>query len=137
MTKTEKSFFNAARAMSELSDHPKYNIGCVVVMGHRIISSGRNSNIRCHAVQAKLDKEVFGCECPGKLHAEVDALLPLIKNKVDLSRASIYVYREYKNGMLACSRPCTRCMKLINQCGIKKIYYTINNGYCYENINKI
>ena len=137
MTKTEKSFFNAAKAMSELSDHPKYKVGCVVVIGHRIMSSGRNSNIRCHAVQAKLDKEMFGCECPGKVHSEVDALLPLIKSRVDLSKAYIYVYREHKNNTLACARPCSRCMKLIKQCGVKRIYYTSDDGYIREDLKNV
>ena len=132
ITKTERSFFNAAKAMSELSDHPKHKLGCVVVLGHRIVSSGKNSYTKCHALQAKLDKETFGCECPGRLHSEVDALLPLIKNNVDLSKASIYVHRQHKNGVLGLAKPCPRCMKLIKQCGIKKINYTIEGGYANE-----
>jgi deoxycytidylate deaminase len=132
MTKATRSFFNAARAVSELSDHPKQKLGCVVVLGHRIISSGKNSYTRCHAVQAKLDKETFGCECPGRIHSEVDALLPLIKNNVDLSRATLYVYRQHKDGTIGLAKPCSRCMKLIRQCGIKKINYTTEGGYASE-----
>ena len=131
MTKTERSFFRVARAVSELSDH-KVKIGCVVVNKHRVISSGFNSHIRCHKVQAMLDKESFGCDCPGKVHAETSALLPLIRDGVDLSRASIYVHREHKNGDLACARPCARCERLIKQCGIKKIYFTVDNGFVEE-----
>jgi deoxycytidylate deaminase len=132
ITKTERSFFNAAKAVSELSDHPQYKLGCVVVLGHRIVSSGKNSHTKCHALQAKLDKEMFGCECRGLLHSEVDALRPLINNNVDLSRASVYVYRQHKNGTLGLAKPCPRCMKLIKQCGIKKVYYTTEGGYANE-----
>ena len=135
ITKTERSFFKAAKAVSELSDHPRHKLGCVVVLGHRIVSSGKNSNTKCHALQAKLDKEVLGCECPGLLHSEVDALRPLINNKVDLSRASVYVYRQHKNGTLGLARPCPRCMKLIKQCGIKKVYYTTEGGFANEILN--
>ena len=133
ITKTNRSFFNAARAVSELSDH-KHKLGCVVVLGHRIISSGHNSKSKCHALQARLDKEMFGCESFGPLHAEVDALLSLIKKRVDLSRASIYIYREHKDGTPALAHPCSRCMGLIKRCGIKKIYYTTNDGYAVENV---
>lgn len=131
MTKTEKKFFNVAKAMSELSDH-RQRLGCAVVRGHRIISSGYNSQTKCHKVQAVLDKERFGCDCPGKLHAETAALLPLIKDGTNLNNASIYVYRAHKDGSLALARPCPSCEKLIRQCGIKKVYYTIENGIAEE-----
>lgn len=131
MTKTEKAMFRAAKAVSEMSDH-RAKIGCVVVNKHRIISSGFNSRTKCHKVQAILDKEIFGCDCPGKMHAETTALLPLIRDNVDLNRASIFVYRQHKDGTIACARPCARCERLIKQCGIKKIYFTVDNGFAEE-----
>jgi deoxycytidylate deaminase len=133
ITKTERSFFNAAKSVSELSDH-RHKLGCVVVLGHRIISSGRNSKTKCHKVQALMDKAMFGCESFGPVHAEVDALLPLIRKRVDLSRASLYIYREHKDGSTALAHPCARCMKLIKECGIKKIHYSTNDGYAVENV---
>lgn len=131
MTKTERAMFRAAKAVSEMSDH-KVKIGCVVVNKHRIISSGFNSHTKCHKIQAMLDKEKFGCDCPGKMHAETTALLPLIRNDVDLSNAAIFVYREHKDGSAACARPCARCEKLIKQCKIKKIYFSVENGFAEE-----
>ena len=131
MTKRERVHFNAAKAVAELSDH-KQKIGCVVTIGRRIISSGHNSKTKCHAVQAKMDKEMFGEESLGPLHAEVDALLPLVRRGTDLSNASIYVYREHKNGVLACARPCARCEQLIKECGIRRVHYTIENGIAEE-----
>lgn len=129
MTKRELTYFKAAKAVSELSDH-KHKIGCVVVDKHRIISSGHNSNTKCHALQAKLDMERHGCWCPGKLHAETAALLAL--RGQDLSRASIYIYREHKDGTYGMSKPCPSCEKLIRQAGIRHIYYTGNNSLIYE-----
>ena len=131
MTKSERAYFGAAKAVSELSDH-RVKVGCVVVNKHRVVSSGFNSNTKCHKVQAILDKETFGCECPGKMHAETAALLPLIRDGIDLSRASIFVYREHKNGVAACARPCARCERLIRQSGIKRIFYTVENGIAEE-----
>lgn len=126
------SYFNAAKAVSELSDHPSQKLGCVVVNKHKIISSGFNSNVKCHKIQAELDTKMFGECCPGKLHSEVSSLLPLIKSGVDLSKASIFVYRSHKDGSAAMAKPCKRCEHLIRQCKIKKIYYTIESGYAQE-----
>ena len=131
MTKRERAHFGAAKAVSELSDH-RIPVGAVVTMGSRIISSGSNSQSRCHGLQAKLDKEMFGDESRGPRHAELDALLPLIRRGVDLSNAALYVYRQHKNGTLACARPCSRCEKLIRSAGLKRIFYTVENGIAQE-----
>lgn len=130
--KTNKAYFRAAKAVSELSNYPRHKIGCVVVKGHRIISSSCNSATKCHPLQARLDSEKYGVECPGRVHAEISALLPLIRDKVDLSNASIYIFRQHKNGTLAMAKPCSSCQKVIKQLGIKKVFYSIENGYAVE-----
>ena len=134
MTKTHRAYFAAAKAVSGLSDHPDYKIGAIVVSKHRIISSGHNSDIKTHPLQKKYNKYRFTEEGHHKCHAELSALLPLIKNNVDLSNAYIYVYREHKNHHLACARPCPSCMKLIRDCGIKKVFYSTENGYAREDL---
>lgn len=131
LSKTDKSFFKSAQSVSMLSDH-RCRIGCIVVDKHRIISSGHNSNTKCHSIQAQIDTKHFNCFCTGKIHAETSALIPLLKSKEDYSRATIYTYREYKDGSLAMSRPCPRCMELIKQLGITKIKYTTEDGYASE-----
>lgn len=135
MTKKEIAYFSAAAAVAELSDHPHYKLGAVIVHKHRIVSSGYNSLTRCHPIQAKLDTEKYGEPCPGKRHAESDAIIPLLKNECNYSGAVIYVARILKNGHTAMARPCSSCEKLIRQLGIKKMYYTIPDGYAVERIN--
>lgn len=132
ISKTNKAYFRAAKAVSELSNHPRHKLGCVVVKGHRIISSSCNSATKCHPLQAKLDKEKYGVECPGRVHAEISALLPLIRDKVDLSGASIYIFRRHKDGTLAMAKPCSSCQKVIKQLGIRKVFYTTENSYKME-----
>lgn len=131
ISKSERAYFNAAKAISKLSDH-KQQLGCVVVNNHHIISSGHNSATKCHRLQAQIDKQYFGCDCMGPVHAEVDALLPLIKNRVDLTNSTIYIYRRHKDNTNALARPCPRCMQLIKEQGIKKIKYTTEDGYASE-----
>lgn len=131
--RAKRSYFKAAEGVSSLSDH-RCQIGCVVVKNHRIISSGHNSRDITHAFQARIDKRYFGVECKGVLHAETCALLPLIRNRVNLSNATIYVYRQTRDGKISMSRPCPRCMSVIKQCGIKSVNYTTPDGYASESI---
>ena len=131
LSKTERSFFKAAQAVSILSDH-KHQIGCVIVDKHRIISSGHNSNTKCHSLQAELDIKHFNCMSTGKIHAETSAIIPLLKTRGDFSRATLYTHRVHKDGSLAMARPCDRCMTLIKQLGITKIKYTTEYGYATE-----
>ena len=132
ISKTKKTYFKVAKQISMLSNH-RCKIGCVVVKNHRIISSGHNSATETHAIKARIDKKYFGFDCPGYLHAETDTLLPLIREKTDLTNATVFVYRKLKNGA-GLSRPCQRCMKLIKSLGIKKINYSTDYGYCEEEI---
>ena len=131
LSKRQRSFFKAAQAVSMLSDH-RCKIGCIIVNGHRIISSGHNSNTKCHSLQAELDESYFKVASTGKIHAETSAILPLLKTKVDLSRATLYTFRQLQDGSLAMARPCPRCMNLIKMVGITKIKYTTDNGYASE-----
>lgn len=133
-SKHEITFFNIAKDLCYLSDH-KNKLGCVIVDHHRIISSGHNSQSKCHRFQADLDKKYFKVDnCKGPVHAEVSALMPLIKRKQNLNGATIYIYRQTNNGDIALARPCPRCMSLIKSCGIKRIKYSTSEGYATEKL---
>lgn len=131
MTNTQLMYFRAARNVSLESDFRRVHIGCVVVNKHRIISTGFNSSQRTHALQVELNRKRFSENSDGMLHAEVSALLPVI-NKVDLTKATLYIYRENLKGEIAMCRPCKGCLSLIKACGIKKIYYTTPDGFAEE-----
>lgn len=135
MTRKQKSFFDAAKAVSESSEFPKVHIGCVITEGnHRIISSGCNST-KTHPLQKQLNRERFEVDSVHTLHAEVSALLPLMKEDIDFSKVEVYTHRNYANGKIAMARPCPSCMKLIKDLGIKKIHYTTSDGYACEYVN--
>lgn len=134
LTRSQKSFFDIAKKVSELSTYHRKNvkIGCLVVLGHRIIGSGYNSD-KTSPVQRKYNKLRFSEETPHRLHAEISALLPLLNNKdIDFSKVKIFTYREKADHSLGKSRPCKSCMALIKDLGIKHIYYTTDDGYCHE-----
>lgn len=130
--KSKIAYFKAAEAISQLSDH-KCQLGCVVVKGHKIISSGHNSDSRGHGFQKRLDEKFFNDgKSRGCKHAEIDALLPLIRSRQDLTSATIYVFRKNKHNELAMARPCPRCMSIIREQGIRKIEYTTDLGFASE-----
>ena len=133
MTRTERAYFSAAKAVSTLSDH-KQKVGAAVVLKHRIISSACNSDCKTHPLQKQYNKYRFTEDSPHKCHAELSALVPLIRDGVDLSRASIFVYRQHKNGSLAMARPCKSCMALIKDVGINRVFYTTDDGFAREDL---
>lgn len=135
LSKKDQSYFKTAATVSMQSDH-RCKLGCVVVNNHHIISTGHNSASDAHGMQVRLNKKFFNMDSAGYKHAEIDALLPLMRQKIDLSGATLYVYRKNGLNSLAMSRPCPRCMSIIKQCGIKKIKYTTPDGYAVEFLKK-
>lgn len=133
MTKKDRSLFRVASNIADMSNH-RYKLGAVVYYKHRIISSGCNSSTNTDRIQAILDKQKYGCECCGKLHAESAALIPLIKRHIQIKGAEIYVVRKKHQNTYGMARPCSSCMKLIKECGISKIHYTTDDGYSTEEL---
>jgi len=133
-TKSHKAYFEAARAVSKLSDFPRIKIGAVAVYKHRIISSGCNTQ-RTAPIQKKYNIYRFTEDTPHCLHSEVACLKPLIgRNDIDFKNVSLYIYRSIKGNELALARPCPSCMKLITELGIRNIYYTNNGGFSHEEL---
>ena len=134
LSKSHRAYFKAAKAMSELSDFKQHHVGAVAVCGHKIISSGYNSN-KTNPTQKRLNIHRFNVDTPATIHAEVACLLPLINRKeINFSDVSLYIYREYKNGRPALSKPCPSCMALIRQLGIRRLYYSGDNSYINEEL---
>lgn len=134
LTRRQRSFFESAQAASLLSDYPKFHLGCVVVKKSRIISSGHNSITQYSSIQQKMDFKRFGGEHRGACHAETAALLPLIRQRADLSSCVVYLYREHSDGTPVVSRPCSGCMSLLRAVGIRRVFFTVDGGYAVEDI---
>ena len=125
MTNREMRFFNVAREVSLLSNFKGPHIGAVVVEGNRILSTAYNSN-KTHPLQHRYNIyrhfETYDHSQP-KSHAEIAALSPLIGKEINWNRVSIFVYREDQHGNRLCCKPCEACSRLINDLGIKNIFY--------------
>ena len=137
MNKLHYRFFNIAKELSLTADYHGAHVGAVVVEGRRIISTGVNT-LKTNPLQQKYNRyrnfEDMHKYCPPFVHAEVNALNPLIgKKDINWNNISIYIYRQLKDGSRGCSKPCQACEKLIKDLGIHTIYYIDEFGnYCKE-----
>ena len=130
--------FRLAREVSlEASYCGSARIGCIAVYRGTILAKGCNSD-KTHTAQAKFNVHRFK-ECgnkylPSKLHAEMDVISRIKYLDIDFSRLHLYIYREWKDGTIAMSRPCEACMAAIRDLGIKHIHYTTDCGFAYEKL---
>ena len=127
--------FEFAKTASKFSDHYKFNIGAVIMYKHGVLSIGYNIK-RSHPLQKLYNRYRISYDENEKsngLHAEMMAISHLDYN---LSKCSIFVYREHKDGSMAIVRPCKACMKALKDKAIKDIYYTTENGYKHERIGE-
>lgn len=95
---------------SKKSSH-KFKIGAAIVRGNRILSKAYNIN-KTHPK--------FGSGEHKRLHAEGHAIYKAVRQGIDVSGATIYVYRRYGN----LAKPCPCCMGLIHKYGIKEVIYS-------------
>lgn len=126
-------YFGFAKNASEFGDYPRYKIGAVIVYKNQVISVGWNTT-KENPIQKEYNIERgFNVEsAKNSLHAEIHAIIKSKDLYVDWKKASIFVYREYKNGIRALAKPCPACEKAIRDLGIKNVYYTGTDRYCHE-----
>ena len=67
-----------------------------------------------------------------KVHAEISALSKLQKASFNPKRMKLFVYRIKRDGSYGMARPCASCMQAIKDFGIRKIYYTTDDGFAKE-----
>lgn len=139
LSKTDYNFFIKAKKVAELSDFQKTHVGCVAIYKNTVIGIGCNSN-KTHPVQkiynryrdTKNQKNPF---IP-KLHAEISCLNSIRHLDVNFQRVKIYIYRTRNSQEYGIARPCPSCMAAIRDMGIQNIYYTTDEGFAYERIDR-
>lgn len=132
-------FFKFAREASKKSDYTGSSsspaIGAVAVRNKSIVAEAWNTN-RTSPLQARYNVYRYHNDTtPPKCHAE-SALLQKLRWKcgdnLDWSKIDIYIYRELKDGRLAMSRPCPSCLMMLKTFGVKRIFYTTEDGFVEE-----
>ncbi len=105
------------------SDH-QHKMSAIIFKGNRIISVGRNYSSRS---VKKLHPRFT--RWSGSAHAEVVAI---IKARKTLKGFDIFVLRVNRFGELRLAKPCKYCLTYLDYVGIRKIYYTTNEGKIKE-----
>jgi tRNA(Arg) A34 adenosine deaminase TadA len=113
-------FFDLARKVSYRSTS-KYKLGTVIVNKNIIHSFGWNDMRKTHPLA-----KTYG----NFLHSEIHSLIGVPYEHTKGSHA--YIYREDLNGVMKNSRPCPICLEALALAGIKKIFYTTQNGFREE-----
>lgn len=111
----------------------EYNLCAIIVSGGRVLSVGYNNRSNS-ALQEFYKTQDYSCT----LHAEVDAVLR-VRRKIDLRGSKIYVVRRLAGDtpdkpMFGMARPCLTCQTVLYRYGVRKMYYTIPNGFAAEKV---
>ena len=135
--KAIKKYLNFAIDISKQSTVQRARLGAVLVSHNKIVNASPNLE-KTHPMQAHLNKlrgfDPMGSGERNILHAEIATLLKSRDLDIEWDKSMLFMARLKKNGDLGLARPCNACMGLIKQYGIKNIYYTTDNGWCYERI---
>lgn len=135
MTSKNMRFFEHAKNIAKFSDYPQHKLGCIAVLGNKIISVGFNT-MKTHPTQQIYNKyrDIGGNEVIHRLHAETMCLLPLRNLNIDFNKIDLYIYRICKSREHGLSRPCCSCVEFIKELNIKNIFYTTDNGFAHEKL---
>lgn len=128
--------FCKVRKVASVSDFSKTHVGCVAVYHGKIIGVGCNTN-KTHPVQNYYNRfrDTSKAFLP-KLYAEINCLNQIKNLNINFSKVRLYIYRIRKDQPYGMSRPYPSCMAAIKDLGIKEIYYTSNDGFVCERIEK-
>lgn len=137
MTKNDYRYFEKARQTALLSDYKKIHIGCIAVYQNNVIGIGYNCN-KTHPIQKfynRYRKSSSNSLIP-KLHAEINCIKSIKHLDINFAKVKLYIYRIRRGQPFGLSRPCPSCMAVIKDLGIRDIYYTTNDRYVHERIEK-
>ena len=129
-------YFEKACQIASISDFSKIHLGCIAVYHGQIIGLGCNTN-KTHPTQKFYNRyrQPSDAMLP-KLHAEISCINQIKNLNINFSKVKLYIYRIRHDQPFGLARSCPSCMAAIKDLGIRDIYYTTNDGYAYEKIEK-
>ena len=121
-TNRTQRYLNLARSMAWQSTYGKIRHGAVLVKGGSVINTCYNKDKFC-SFGAKFRDFNRG---KATVHAELGCVLGVSRNVT--TGADIYVCRVNRKGDFRNSKPCAMCHEILSHVGIKRVYYTTNEG---------
>jgi hypothetical protein len=96
---------------------------------NKLLAIGQNNPEKTHT-QALLLSQRFNIDNDYPyLHAETDLISRLWGKYYIDSTLKMVIVRLNKHGQLRCSKPCEKCEQIINALDIKKVWWSIDNGF--------
>jgi len=117
-----RRYLKVAQDMAAHSNYGKIKHGAVLFKGGSIIRTAFNKD-KFSAFGDRFRQQ--GCG-HATHHAELGCVLGICKAKT--SGASIFVVRVNRQGELRLSKPCPMCHEVLKFTGVKKVYYSTNDG---------
>jgi dCMP deaminase len=109
----DEYFMEVARTVATRATCPRASVGAVLVLGHRILTTGYNGAPRGVAHCTEIGCEMVGGHCVRSTHAEANAVVQGALHGVSLDGATAYCTHQ----------PCINCAKLLVSAGIVRIVY--------------
>lgn len=137
-SKQQMRFFERAAEIAADSSFDKYHMGCIAVLKNKIIAASPNK-LKTHPLQAEYDKyREFNCRSDPKnmhsLHAEIACLNMIKDQNINYKDLELYIVRLRRDRDYGLARPCAACMNLIINKGIRRIYYSTNLSFAFEEL---
>lgn len=136
-SKQQMRFFDKAAEIASESRFDRYHLGCIAVLKNKIIAASPNK-LKTHPVQKLYDDRYreFNCRSDPKnihsLHAEIACLNTLRYQDISYRDLELYIVRIRRDGNFGLARPCVACSQFIHNLGIRKVFYSTNLGFSFE-----
>lgn len=117
-----KKFFEMAKKIAITSEYGKFKHAAILVHQGVILNSSPNKNKVC-SFGKRFRPANKGI---ATLHAELGAILNMPKEVT--KGADVYVVRVNCDGLYRNSKPCIMCQEAMRFCGIKRVFYSTEDG---------
>lgn len=117
---SQTTLIRKAIEQARLSDN-RFRLGAVIYDKNNILSADHNYSLR----SARNLHPRFR-HWPGSIHAETAAILSA---RCDLVNSTLFVVRINKKEELMLAKPCSNCMAYIIHTGIRRVIYSIGDGF--------
>lgn len=110
-------FLNRAIEVAKSNEY-KWHMGAVIAKGNRFIIQAKN----------RFRNDPLVVPHDASIHAERAAIRAALVKEPSLAGCTIYVARYAPSKTIRMARPCSKCMRLILDAGIRRIVYTNLSG---------
>lgn len=128
--KNHQKYIDLALKIADANENFRTKHAAIIVIRNRIISVGVN-NLKSDPLQARYGKNHHSIW----IHAEISAIKNAMKivHVDELKRATLYIVRMRKDGIIGMAKPCDGCQRAIVAFEIRNVVYTNDvSGYTIE-----